>query len=262
MLTVKEIGKLSRRELQARADESFALADEKGPAYLMQAQFYVRELEHRRDSWVSRRDLFLEIVVIILIAGELYMSHRQSIQQDTQFKEQQTVLGNMEKSSKETLGALVAERQTMGAMNTALQKQLGLFYEMSIDVLYDDPKKSINLLNVGHTNITLWGMRFFGGKPLIDGEGRTIVANGGGWEFRIGDQYTFLEKTFPNGQRGELPFELYLKNERGEEFVAHCYLGTMWNKDALSLSSETKSVVPEHWSRSFPIPKKGTAGKP
>ena len=70
-MRLKEIEKLKKKDLKQRVDEAFARADEKGPGYLAEAQFYMRELEHRRDSFTSIRDLVLEIVVIALIGWEI-----------------------------------------------------------------------------------------------------------------------------------------------------------------------------------------------
>jgi hypothetical protein len=49
-MQLKEIEKLKKKELRQRVDDAFNKAEEKGPSYLMEAQFYMRELEHRRDS--------------------------------------------------------------------------------------------------------------------------------------------------------------------------------------------------------------------
>jgi hypothetical protein len=45
-------------------------------AFIAQAEFLMRELDRRSDSWVSLRDLILEIVVIALIGWEIHMSYR------------------------------------------------------------------------------------------------------------------------------------------------------------------------------------------
>lgn len=66
-MRLNEIEKLKKKQLKKRVDEAFELAERKGPRYLAEAQFYMRELEHRRDSFTSIRDLVLEIVVIALI---------------------------------------------------------------------------------------------------------------------------------------------------------------------------------------------------
>ena len=255
MLTVKEIGKLSRRELRERADEAFKKADEKGPGYLAEAQFYTRELEHRHDSWVSIRDLILEIVVIVLIAGELYMSYRQGIEQGKQFEKQQAILGNMEQSSGATLGALTAEQRTMEAMNLALQNQLALYYDVSINVIFDQEKKEVMFLNNGRTNVVAWGTKVGEDKPFVPGEGRVITA-GAGMKVDGKEIYNLLVGRFPKPSAGSVAYELYLRNERGEDFVQRGYFALVWQGDVGIVNTQTASVMPEKWSRNIKNPLK------
>jgi hypothetical protein len=64
-MTLDELEKSSKKKLRQKISECFTFAEIRGveerPGHLAEAEFYMRELEHRRDSWVSRRDLFLEV---------------------------------------------------------------------------------------------------------------------------------------------------------------------------------------------------------
>jgi hypothetical protein len=123
-IRVEALEQLSKKELQKRANEYFAQLEtcghEQEPAVLAKAQFYLRQLEHRWDSRVSIRDLILEIIVILLIGGEIYMSIRQEGQQRTNFNDQQTVLKNMLTSSQKTAETLTALKSTTEVMNQAV----------------------------------------------------------------------------------------------------------------------------------------------
>ena len=125
-LSVEELEKLSKKELRKRANEFFSLLDncgyEQEPAVLAKAQFYLRQLEHRWDSWVSTRDLILELVVIALIGGEIYMGVRQERQQMQNFNAQQAVLQNLQTSSQATAEKLTSLNTTTEAMNTSVQR--------------------------------------------------------------------------------------------------------------------------------------------
>src|ERR1700751_5713423 len=162
-MKVEEFRKLSRKELQAKANQAFALAEARGqmerPGQLAEAEFYVRELDHRADSRVSTRDLVLEIVVIALIGWEIHMGYRQEHEQSQQFEKQQAVLSNLEKSSAATVGAMTAARSTMETMNASLQKQLALYYDVSMNIGFDPDKKELTFINNGRTNIALWGTK-------------------------------------------------------------------------------------------------------
>jgi len=107
-----EIEKLKKKELRGWMDEAFEKSDEKGPGYLMEAQFYRRELEHLHDSWVSIRDLLLEIAVIGLIGWEIWMGYRAEDLQKQNFTEEKavSVLENLRDSS----GATAPTRKANG----------------------------------------------------------------------------------------------------------------------------------------------------
>jgi hypothetical protein len=125
-LTVEQLEKLSKKELRERANKFFSRLEtcgvEQEPVTLAVAQFYLRQLEHRWDSWVSTRDLILEIVVILLIGGEIYMSVRQERQQTQNFKDQQAVLQNLQTSSQATANTLTSLKTTTEAMNQSVQR--------------------------------------------------------------------------------------------------------------------------------------------
>ncbi len=113
-MRVEEFGRLSRNQLRTKANECFHKAETAGtndrPGLLLEAQFYLRELEHRVDSWTSIRDFILEIVVIFLIGWEIHMGYRQENQQSQNFKDQQQVLTNLQKSSAATAAILASLR--------------------------------------------------------------------------------------------------------------------------------------------------------
>jgi hypothetical protein len=251
-MRVEEVEKLSKKELRARANACFAQAEvpgyERGPL-LFEAQFYMRELEHRADSRVSIRDLILEIVVIALIGWEIHMGYRQSADQATEFGQQQKIFQNLETSSQATADTMTALKSTTENMNGALQKQLALFYDVSINVNYDQEKKRLILTNLGRTNVALWGTKFFDDAASIESQGRSLQANGGGYDINAARMYDYAIARMPKGQTGLAPFEIYLKNERSEEFVEHCYFGISWNGDVLKLAPQIASIVPERWSR-------------
>jgi hypothetical protein len=189
-------------------------------AVLLEAQFYTREMERRSDSWISRRDFFLEIVVILLIGWEVLMGYKQDHLQN------QTA-------------------QTMGVMNIALQQQLALFYEVSVTPLWDGTTKKITVVNNGRTNIALWGSKFAGEPAHI--EDSRMLAPLGTYVIDSESLYNNVLKIVPKGSNKFVPLDLYFKNERGEEFVQHCVFGTSWKTDTLFLAIQVVSLEPTHW---------------
>jgi hypothetical protein len=161
----------------------------------------------------------------------------------------QKVLSHLQDSSQATADTMKELKSAAEGMNTALQKQLALSYDVSISVFYNQEKKRINFINMGHTNVTLWGIKFFDEPKVIEPPGRTIQPNGAGYEIDAAPMYDRALARIPKGQTGLAPFEIYLKNERGEEFVEYCFFGMSWDGDNLKLAAQVASITPEHWSK-------------
>jgi hypothetical protein len=262
-ITLQEIENMSRKELKQAIRACFEYAPETSPvdrlAVLQEAQFYSRELERRSDSWVSWRDLLLEVVVIGLIGWEIHMGYSQQTHQDQAFEKEKAIWEHMDTSTKATADTLTSLAGTTDAMNKALQKQLALFYDVSLNVVFDQDRKKLTLANNGRTNVVLWGGKVGDTDIFVPTEGRTITA-GAGFEFDGSPAYELMIARFPKpAQGGLLPYGLYIKNERGEEFVQHGYLALLWKGDVGILNVQTVSVAPEHWSNAKGV--KPAAGK-
>jgi len=286
VLTLEQLRQLSDEQVAQRANESLVPlgAPTQGlyiqPADFLAAQYYVNELERRekrradeaRDAIDTRRweiDLRYERLIVVLIILEVILAaaltwwtddrQSKSAQKELEaLQSVQQVLSHLEESSKDTAAAIKEERQTMEAMNTALQRQLALFYDVSLNVLFDQDRKKLMLTNNGRTNIVFWGGKIGDTNAFVPEEGRTITA-GAGFEFDISPTYESMIARFPKPAQGMIPYELYIKNERGEEFVQHGYFSLVWKNDVGILNVQTISVAPEHWSAAKGV--KPAAGK-
>lgn len=249
---------MSKQELKRAIDNCFDYAPDADPidrlAVLLEAQFYTRELERRSDSRVSIRDLILEIFVILLIGGEIYMGYRAERLQAQNFDKQEIAFNNLNKSSDATAKTLVAVQGTMEGMNGALQKQLALFYEVSVNVIFEPETKLLFITNNGRTNVSIWGDKFGGNAAAIVADGRAIPP-GGALKVDAAYVHDFLRERFPKPNSGLVPYELYIKNDRGEKFVQGSQIGIRWQGDLAVLNVQTSSVAPGHW-------KPGTSGNP
>jgi hypothetical protein len=205
-MQVKEIEKLSRKELRQRADDAFAKAEEKGPSYLMEAQFYMRELEHRHDSWVSIRDLILEIVVIVLILGEILISIHEGNAQARLIAAQTQILQNLQTSTKNTADSLA--------------EQLAIQYKVFISLQAN--ANSLSVFNNSKNEVTFWGMKI-GNRPPKANPGGPVPVPGSGMTNILIEQ--FYAKLFENLSRTEyvaIPVTVYLKSANSQEYVAQC----------------------------------------
>ena len=124
--------KVSESELEASAAECFRKYGTAGgldkPAYLLEAQIYVRELERRHDAKIAWRDLFLELIVILLIGGEIALgiwgiviAQREGKDQAELLGKQKTILEHLETSTAATAATLVSVQSTMELMKKAAQ---------------------------------------------------------------------------------------------------------------------------------------------
>jgi|HubBroStandDraft_6_1064221.scaffolds.fasta_scaffold11339_7 hypothetical protein len=173
---------LSKKELRARITTCFAEADvatTDRATLLAEADVYISELRHRSDTRVSLRDLLLEVIIIGLIGWEIHMGYQQEHHQDEAFGAEKAIWKNMEKSLNTTADTLASEKTTMGTMSRTLNKELGLFYDVSVSLNYNGDKKRLTFVNMGRTNIVLWGSKLGDTRASIESEGRTVQPNGG-----------------------------------------------------------------------------------
>lgn len=75
-MNTEEFERATKDDLRRKANECFDKLKDSGsqewPALLVSARFYMDEIERREHDRVATRDLFLELVVILLIGLELY----------------------------------------------------------------------------------------------------------------------------------------------------------------------------------------------
>jgi hypothetical protein len=109
-MKAEEFENAKEKDLRRKANECFEKLENSGshekPALLIEAQFYMDEIERRKQDTIARRDLILELVVIALIGLELYFGI-------TGGNQQLCVLQKLDKSTGETATALrtLAEEQ-------------------------------------------------------------------------------------------------------------------------------------------------------
>jgi hypothetical protein len=117
-MKTEEFENATQKDLRRKANECFEKFENSGshekPALLIEAQFYLDEIEHRKQDKVARRDLILELVVIALIALELYFAI-------TGGNQQLKVLNQLETSTGATASALSELGEAQKAMLATIQ---------------------------------------------------------------------------------------------------------------------------------------------
>jgi hypothetical protein len=212
------------------------------------ATAHMRELEHRRDSWVSRRDLILELLVIALIGWEIYMSYRGERLESQNFEKEQAVFANLEASSAATAGTLTALQETSKQMNEAVQKELAVSYEVSLNVKFDITSDQIIITNEGRTSVALWGSKV-GKSGIVMEKGPRTLTPGVPYLITGREVTAGLTGVIPKGGFPPVPFVMFVKNERGEEFVARYEFVGMTMLGPMQIQPIMVSITPLEWSK-------------
>jgi len=274
MLTLEQLRQLSDKQVTQLVNDRLipfgapthlALVQ---PADFLAAQYYVNELERRekrradeaRDAIETqhwRIDLRYERLIVVLIILEVILAagltwwtdDRQSRSAQMEFEALQSVqqvLTHLEASSEDTAAAINEERQTMEAMNTALQRQLALFYDVSVTTIYSSTDKRLSVANMGRTNVVIGGIKIANVVALTIPEGRVLTPQSTfNADLAATSAYDFIVRQAVQDKDGLTPFDVYVTNERQEEFVIHAYFVV---KDKAIINVQAGSISPQHWS--------------
>jgi hypothetical protein len=249
-MTFEEFEKANSQQLRHRAKYCFDFAqrpqmmgDSSNVTALLEAQFYMQEIDRRHDSRISLRDLVLEITVIALIGWEILMGYQQD-----------AVLTKLQESAAATAATLTSLQQTTEKMNTAIQRQTALLTEVSVEITYDAAQKRINVTNKGNANLEMWGNKLDIGPRSIEKEPRIITR--GSFYYIIADSfYNEALSKFSPGSDHFVPFEVYFRSDDGTEYVATCKMlvksikGSANIENRLEIHTQTTSISPRRWSR-------------
>jgi hypothetical protein len=277
-MNLEDLSRMSEAQLREKANEILAKLEtagglDQGPI-LSASQFYIDEIERRageaerrRQSRIALRDFILELVVIILIGGELYFGITGGNQQlsaleklNTNAGQQLTLLQKMNASADETArtmkslsaeqdAALTTQQQTLQIitqMNGALQTQLGLSFTPELTVTFDEPSKLLLFQNFGKTNLFMWGMKTADEAKEMSPEPRIIVP-GAGYKIPADDQLKARSERVPKGGSEQQRLDVYLKTANEKKFTASYLLFYVWKNDALIINVHMVGIKPEGW---------------
>jgi hypothetical protein len=193
---------------------------------LLEEQSYLTEIDRREDARVSKRDFWLEVAVIALIVLEVFIDFWGLHKEGIEFDRQQTVLINLEKSSEATANTMVALQKTMETMNSGIQNQLSLNYEVSVGLVLNRADWMLSVINRGCTNITVWGQKIAADQRHMLSSPLTITPG----EAQDLDFTSFFEKLagkLPTGGKvTTIPITIFLRSENGQEYTAECPIDT------------------------------------
>jgi hypothetical protein len=141
---------MSRKDLRKHAKESLdAYIENRGVdhhALLIDAQFYLRELQSRDERRSRRFDILLELVIIAMIGWEIYEGRQQG-----------RILQDVQESSTVTARTLRALQGTMETMNGAIQSENEQANRVLIDATYSGDVLMVT--NTGHPTLIIHAVR-------------------------------------------------------------------------------------------------------
>ena len=258
-MQVEEFESLNEKDLRQRANDLFAQAALSNEwvreGLLVEARFYLDEIEKRKNEKIGRRDFRMELIVIVLIFAEIIVTITLAIwaarEQAREMKEQlaaygkmQEVLSHLQDSSKATADTLSTLNGTTKMMNGAIQKQVELFYDVEINAVYQEPSKKLLLINTGRTSVMLWSIKIGDSDTGIQKKPQVISPSGSGLELPLGDLHTQLSKTLGKDKTQVLPFLFLVTNEKGDRVAISGELTTVWHGDTMGFLVHTNSVTP------------------
>jgi hypothetical protein len=219
MMTFKEFENATPEKLREEAKSCFDRAEENpswggGPTLVLQAQFYMMEMDRRENAWIARRDFWMEFIIIVLIVGELIFSYF-ALREGGQ---QTGVLQKLQESAAATASTLTALQGVTEATNKAIQNEYQLEYRVGVNLIASGGG-TLLVTNTGHRRLDLFGRKVAGMRPAFQRELQWIIL-----------PTQTISVTFPELSREVLrrqtrrpfsiPFELYLRSDDGSEWVA------------------------------------------
>jgi hypothetical protein len=189
----------------------------------------------------------LEVIVILLIGGEIWLGFKAGRDEDILMNRQTAVLKALDASTSATAASMKALQSTSEAMNTAVQTQLALNYAVSVEITFDVGQQRVNIHNNGNTDITLWGDRLDNQPPVYEKDPK-IITHGGFYYVLAGTLYDELRGKLAAGSKATFPFEVYMKDAKGQKYMARCVFVADHGFIPMQVHAQTTSVVPSSWA--------------
>lgn len=270
-MNFEEFEKAKAADLKRMAKERFeesqseSLLGEQKVSLLLEAQFYVSELDRRISGRIAIRDLVLEIIVIVMIGLEILLAIKQGKDEDRSMDKQNAILGSLQQSTSATASTMqglltltgtmntstASTAKTLGAleettktMNRGVHDQIALFYDPSVAVTYDANQNRMLFVNSGRSSLTITRLRMDGREINIGGVKR--VAAGTSWYFEMDKEYEQLSSQLPKTSMKTDPIEAQLLNEMGQSYTMNAGLIYIWENDKLTVHPQTYSIVADH----------------
>ena len=254
-MTVEEFEKATEKELRTKANECLVRAAGTGfldrPGLLLEAKFYLDEIKQREDNKIVRRDLRLELVIIALIGLELLLGIGGIIVGGREATEQAGLLAKLQTSAEATTATIDHLAKITDDMSKSVQTELALNYAVSVDVSYQMGDGKIYIKNSGRTDITMWGNRFSRYAQAMEPTPLLVPQNGvvSVYQMVVRNDFSMVPPSEAATPATVFPFEIYLQNSQGREYVAKVAFVAKKTGENLQVLTQTGSIKEQAWSR-------------
>lgn len=181
------------------------------PGFLLEAQFYMQELDRRHDAKIVRRDFALELIIIALILAEIIIAFIEG-------GKQTDVLRKLESSAAATATTLNILQNTTELMNTAAQRQAGTLLDDSAYIYFYDG--NIVIVNTGKLDFKILKYAFDGRLPERFSSGGYPVSHGD--SFTV-DSFHILEQINHFNAIDPMPFHVVFLSTDGKRYRQKSY---------------------------------------
>ena len=216
-------------------------------ALMLEAQFCMHELDRRHGSWTARRDLLLELVVILLIGWEIWLGFRAERNEDALMDKQNAILANLAHSTADTATTMKGLALTSQTMNAALQKQLGFNYAVSLEVNVNGGMEVISVRNSGPADITIWGQRVGDERAAFQKDGQGVARDG---TYNIPASALLRDvsaQAYNARAKVAIPLDVYLTNTIGKKYVARCSFVADYSSSQMHIYAVLRRLDPINW---------------
>jgi hypothetical protein len=269
-MTFEDFEKAGKRDLKREAKQCFdecidqSITGDVRTARLLEAQFYMGELDRRSSSRIALRDLLLEIVVILLIGAEIGLAVKQGTDEDRLMDKQNGILTKLQNATSDTATSvkalsditkamgdntsasaktLLSLRTTTETMNKGVHDQISLFYDPSFALTYNTEQNRIQFMNTGRTSLKLTVVKMNGEMKNLGG---TKLISPGTYQYvEVVEEYKKIASGLAKGAFLSVPVEAHLENEIGKHYVMNGALFFIWENDKITVHAQTISVQPE-----------------
>lgn len=205
-----------------------------------------RDMAERKEQRGETVEIAILVFVLLGVLAD-FMLLRMEVQQVRSSATEQEVLKNLQESSAATAKTSVVLRDATTEMNQAIQNELALTYEISLNVKYDVITQNIEVTNEGRATVGLWGQRIANDPAFFQKESYMLTPR---VPYSIRAERVWAGFSGPGPQsRPPVPLVLFLKNERGEEFVAHYNFVLIPGFIPPQIQTVMVSMSPKHWSK-------------